>query len=254
MHSAPYCCQHQLLDNSSPIQHIAWDSEFLGFPVALLNAWGLGGSGVAAAVTAARQAGYRLVYATVSPADTAGGEALRRTGAWLADRKVTYAMSVDAADVASLNQSVSTATVYSPQLESLAWQSGEYSRFRLDRRFPPGVFQEMYRRWLRNSLSGEIARRVLVWSSEQSPEAGLLTLGVKNGRADIGLLAVDAATRRQGGGQQLVAAARAQAAAWGYTTLQVVTQGDNVAACRFYEKCGFVAESKEHIYHLWLDQ
>ena len=94
---------------------------------------------------------------------------------------------------------------------------------------------------------------MLVWRNPENQEAGLLTLGEKNGRADIGLLAVDAAVRGQRIGQQLVAAAHVQALAWGYTTLQVVTQGDNFPACRFYEKCGFTPESVEHIYHLWLD-
>ncbi|WP_051718356.1 GNAT family N-acetyltransferase [Hymenobacter sp. IS2118] len=238
---------------ASPLQHLAWDSDFLGFPVARLAAGGLGASAIAAAVAEARQAGYRLLYAIVLPTDTAGGEALRQAGSGLADRKVTYAMALTAADAVSISPAISDATAYSMQLESLAWQSGEYSRFRLDRRFQPGVFQELYSQWLRNSLSGELARRVLVWRSAQDPEAGLLTLGEKNGRADIGLLAVDVAARGQRGGQQLVAAARAQAAAWGFATLQVVTQGDNVAACRFYEKCGFLPESEEHIYHLWLN-
>jgi dTDP-4-amino-4,6-dideoxy-D-galactose acyltransferase len=135
----------------------------------------------------------------------------------------------------------------------LAWQSGEYSRFRLDSRFATTVMRDMYTIWLRNSLTGSMARQVMRWRDAAGQEVGLLTLGEKNGRADIGLLAVDASMRGQGVGQQLVAAAVAQAAAWGYAELQVVTQWDNTLACRFYEKCGFQLVHEEHIYHCWLD-
>ena len=237
----------------APLQYLAWDSDFLGFPVARFTASGLAFSAISEAVAVARQAGCRLLYVIIAPDDAAEADALRQVGAGLVDRKVTYAVLLPSYVTTSISPAIGDASGYSPQLESLAWQSGEYSRFRLDLRFKPGVFQELYSRWLCNSLSGEIARRVLVWRSPESQEAGLLTLGEKNDRADIGLLAVDATMRGQRVGQQLVAAAHAQAIIWGYTTLQVVTQGDNVSACRFYEKCGFIPENDIHIYHLWLD-
>ena len=235
------------------LQPLAWDSDFLGFPVARFAVSGLTASTIVQTVAVARQAGYRLLYAVVVPTDTAEAEALCQVGAWLADCKVTYTMLLPLDAATSISPGIGDAIGYTSELESLAWQSGEYSRFRLDLRFKPSVFQELYSRWLHNSLSGDIARRVLVWRSPEGQEAGLLTLGEKNGRADIGLLAVDAAARGQRVGQQLVAAAQVQALAWDYTTLQVVTQGDNVPGCRFYEKCGFTPESVEHIYHLWLD-
>lgn len=242
--------------NSLPdLQPLAWDSDFLGFPVARLTAAGQSAEALRATMAAARQAGQlKLLYLVLDPADTAAAAVVQAAGAWLADRKVTFAMTLPAGSASQPTATaIETATAYSPQLESLAWQSGAYSRFRLDRHFTPTVFQGLYSQWLRNSLAGSIARRVLVWRAADGQELGLLTLGEKNGRADIGLLAVDAVTRGQGVGQQLVAAAQAQAAAWGYTALQVVTQRDNEPACRFYEKCDFVLVAEEHIYHLWLD-
>ncbi|MDO7874171.1 GNAT family N-acetyltransferase [Hymenobacter sp. ASUV-10] len=234
------------------IQPLGWDSDFLGFSVGRLLTDGLSEAQIATAVADARRAGFRLLYAVASPANAAAATALRQAGALLADRKVTFAMPV-LTGPAPVAAAISATTAYSPQLESLAWQSGEYSRFRLDPRLAPTVFREMYSRWLHNSLTGSIARQVLVWRAPTGHELGLLTLGEKNGRADIGLLAVDAAARGQRVGQQLVAAAVAQAAAWGYAELQVVTQGDNEPACRFYEKCGFQLVQEEHIYHCWLD-
>lgn len=236
----------------STIQPLAWDSDFLGFSVGRLLTDGLSETQIAMAIAEARLAGFHLLYAVASPADAAAATALRQAGAWLADRKVTFAMPVSGSP-APVAAAIGSTNTYSPQLESLAWQSGEYSRFRLDPRLDPTVFREMYSRWLHNSLSGSIARQVLVWRAPSGHELGLLTLGEKNGRADIGLLAVDEAARGQRVGQQLVATAVAQAIAWGYAELQVVTQGDNELACRFYEKCGFQLVQEEHIYHCWLD-
>jgi len=186
-----------------------------------------------------------------APDATEVGIALRQAGAWLADRKVTFVMPLPVM-APPPTPAIGLTTTYTPQLESLAWQSGEYSRFRLDPQLAPSVFRQLYSQWLRNSLAGSIARQVLVWRDATGQELGLLTMGEKNGRAEIGLLAVDAAARGQRVGQQLVAAAVAQAVAWGHTELQVVTQRDNEQACQFYEKCGFHFAQEEHIYHLWL--
>lgn len=235
----------------SAIQSLPWDSEFLGFPVARLVADNLSIANLSAAITAARATGIQLLYAVADPTNELAAQVLRQAGAWLADRKVTFVMPLPAT-VTSFPTAIAPTMAYTPQLESLAWQSGEFSRFRLDPRLAPTVFRQLYSLWLRNSLAGSIARQVLVWRNAAGQEQGLVTLGEKDGRAQIGLLAVDAAARGQQVGQQLIEAAVAQAADWGYAELQVVTQGNNEPACRFYEKCGFRLAHEEHIYHLWL--
>ena len=235
------------------LEPLAWDTDFLGFPVARFTMAGQSEAVLTAALSAACQAGFHLLYLVAAPTNVTAAAVAKAAGAWLADRKVTFMMPLSQGSVVQpAAAAIGPAVSYSPQLESLAWQSGEYSRFKLDAHFAPEVFQELYSQWLRNSLSGDIARRVLVWQAPDGHELGLLTLGEKNGRADIGLLAVDAAARGQRVGQQLVAAAQNQAAAWDYAELQVVTQRDNKTACCFYEKCGFRLVHEEHIYHLWM--
>ena len=237
------------------LQPLAWDSDYLGFGVARLEADQLTREILAAQLEAARAAGLRLLYLVAAPADATSNASALEAGAWLADRKVTFAMPVDPAEsAAAVSPAIRPTTAWTPQLESLALQSGEFSRFRLDERFAPEVFTGLYQRWLRNSLSHEMAREVLLYESPDAPghAQGLLTLGLKNGRADIGLLAVDAAARGQRLGQQLVAAARQRTAAWGLAELQVVTQLDNEPACGFYRRCGFREWQVEHIYHFWL--
>lgn len=247
-----------MTSSADSLHPLPWDSNFLGFGVARLAARALPVAALAAHLAAARQAGLRLLYVVADPADTLSNASAQAVGGWLADRKVTFVMPVAAVNGA-VSPCIVPETVWSARLESLALQSGEYSRYRLDPKFDPLVFKNLYQQWLRNSLAHELAREVLVYrplAAAASPEPpqplGLMTLGVKAGRADIGLLAVDAAARGQRIGQQLVAAARQRAAAWHLPALQVVTQLDNDPACRFYHRCGFVQEAVEIIYHVWL--
>jgi len=239
---------------SNHLQPLTWDSDYLGFGVARLEADRLTHEALAEQLAEARATGLRLLYLIAAPPDALSNASARAAGGWLADRKVTFAMPVGATEkAAAVSPAIRPTTNWTPQLESLALQSGEYSRFRLDKQFAPEVFTGLYQSWLQNSLNHQIAREVLVFEAASGGGAqGLLTLGLKNGRADIGLLAVDAAARGQRLGQQLVAAARQRTAAWGFAELQVVTQLDNDPACRFYRRCGFHEWQVEHIYHLWL--
>lgn len=133
----------------------------------------------------------------------------------------------------------------------LAIKSGEFSRFRLDPMYPDDKFRELYRIWLIQSLNHRIADEVLVFSKD-GVIAGFITIKIKNGIPDIGLLAVDSAFRGKGIAGQLIHSAEH----WAYFTknkkeLQVVTQGTNIAACRFYEKLGFSLKQKQYVYHCW---
>ena len=229
-----------------------WDSAFLGFPVGRLVAHKLDAPHLAALVAESQAAGTRLIYLVTDPTDTETANTARQLGARLIDRKLTFARPTNGPAVSRAFNAIERVTTYTPQLERLAWQSGDFSRFQRDENFAPHVFPDLYSHWLRASLSGELARVVLASQSPTGTETGLLTLSERAGSASIGLLAVDAAVRGQGIGRHLVEAARQQALGWGCTQLQVVTQRDNAPACRFYVRCGFGLVREEHLYHLWL--
>jgi dTDP-4-amino-4,6-dideoxy-D-galactose acyltransferase len=242
------------MDAGNDIELLAWDSEFLGFGVARLLSHNITATALKQQIANAQQAGAQLLYLVLSPDDYISNAAAIKVGAALVDRKVTFTMPVEA-ELAQLGipNNIHSATTPTAQLESLAFQSGEYSRFRLDNRFVSGTYERLYRQWLHNSLARTLAREVLVYQpAPAASELGLLTLGIKQGRADIGLLAVDRSARGQGVGTALVQAAQRVTATWGLTALQVVTQQNNQPACAFYQRCGFVVQTIEHVYHLWL--
>jgi dTDP-4-amino-4,6-dideoxy-D-galactose acyltransferase len=236
------------------LQLLPWDSDFLGFGVARLVLHDIDGASLAAQVNEAAAMEAQLLYIVTEAADERSNTAARQVGAVLVDRKVTFRQRVAPGSICwEPSANVKATTRFTAQLNYLALQSGEYSRYQRDENFAPGVYARLYQQWLRNSLSGELAHEVLVYEPPLAPAAqGLLTLAVQAGQATIGLLAVAEPARRQGIGQALLQAAQQRAAIWQLPEIQVATQLDNVRACNFYRKCGFVQAQVQHIYHLWL--
>ncbi|KXK06029.1 MAG: GNAT family N-acetyltransferase [Ignavibacteriaceae bacterium] len=171
----------------------------------------------------------------------------------LVDKKTTYVKDINSASIFhnsihSVNSSVSTP--FKDKLIELAIQSGIYSRFNVDKKIGKEKYEEMYSLWMINSLNHKIAKEVLVLL-EKTDLKGFVTLGEKNNRADIGIIAVDYLFRGNGYGRILMESAEKWFSDKGYKSIQVVTQGDNYPACRLYERCGYKVETVEFFYHIW---
>lgn len=139
----------------------------------------------------------------------------------------------------------------SPELEQLALAAGGYSHFRMDPKFPRELFFKIYHEWIKNSVNKSVASDIIAIKDHDKVVA-MTTLGAKNNRGDIGLLAVDANFRGKNFGTKIVVAAQMYFISQGFTLAQVVTQVDNTPARRLYEKCGFRPEKLENFYHFWL--
>lgn len=242
------------LETNTALELLPWDTDLMGFPVARLQPAGTTLSCVAAVLAQARSQQIQLLYWFVDPADAQAEATARAIGGRLADHKVTYVMPIDAApDSESLSKGIEPVTQMTSELHSLALQSGICSRFRTDPGFAAGVYEQLYMRWIENSVAGILAREVLVFRPEPGvPETGMLTLSAEFDRVSIGLLAVDELARGKAVGTQLIRAAQQRTRAWGLAKLQVVTQQENEKACRFYEQRGFTAERVQNIYHIWM--
>ena len=95
-----------------------------------------------------------------------------------------------------------------------------------------------------------MAKEVFIYQENQII-AGFVTLGEKKSRAEIGIIAVDNNYRGKGIGKSLMFAAENWFAGKKYNEIRVVTQGDNLPACRLYESCGYKTDNVEYFYHLW---
>jgi len=238
---------------------LRWDSDFFGFKVARILSSKVKEGEFVKIIKDMNKNGVALAYWNTDPDDEESQKCARTMNAFLADKKTTFVKSLHAIqDIAcSLTGSELIVEEYldsvlTPELEELALQAGIFSRFRMDTRITEERFVELYKIWIKRSVNKEIADAVFVVRSE-GRIAGMVTVGEKDNRSDIGLIAVDASLRGKSAGKALVQAALDWGYRQGYSQAQVVTQGDNLPACLFYEKCGYRVEKVENIYHIWLN-
>jgi dTDP-4-amino-4,6-dideoxy-D-galactose acyltransferase len=234
---------------------LEWDSSFFGFPVARILAT-KSDSPQLGRILSKLQQNAVLAYWVIDSSDLASAAAAKCHGGLLVDRKLTYVMNLQRTSSESTSEASIVAEyghrTANSYLEDLAIQSGRYSRFNIDPRIPRARFKEMYKIWIRRSVSGELAAKVLVVQGEGESISAMITLGCKNGRGDIGLLAVDSPWQGRGYGTALMLAGRRYFVSKGYEYSQVVTQANNVAACGLYQKSGYVVEKSENVFHFWL--
>jgi dTDP-4-amino-4,6-dideoxy-D-galactose acyltransferase len=133
----------------------------------------------------------------------------------------------------------------------LAIQSGEYSRFKTDPNFGISEFERFYKEWIINSVSGKIADGILIYKNNDRI-VGMITYKIKDNFCTIGLLAVDRDFRGKSIGKLLIGGLINELTGKNISRLYVVTQKANHAACRFYEKCGFIVDKVENVYHFWI--
>ena len=229
-----------------------WDSTLFGFPVARLHVEAITPRRMSPVLRELRAAEVRLVYITVPSATNESANLLLAAGARPLGTRRVYRKAVPDAPRDLVAESL-LGQPATPNLENLALDSGAHSRFKQDPLVPVGIFESLYRTWIRRSLAGEIAADVLVWREAQHL-AGMVTVGAPSaeGTVVIGLVAVGAEYRRRGVGRALMHAVDAWAARRGATAVAVATQGENLAACGLYSGCGYALETEESVFHLWL--
>ncbi len=132
----------------------------------------------------------------------------------------------------------------SQKLESLALESGIFSRFNQDQRLKSGEFEKLYKLWIKKSLE---AKEALLPENE----AGFVSCSVKEDLAQIGLIAVDKSHRGKGWGKRLIQAAESFAFSKGAKKMRIGTQESNQLACSLYEKLGYEVVERVWVWHYW---
>lgn len=94
---------------------------------------------------------------------------------------------------------------------------------------------KVFKEWIRNSLSGLVADKVLVWK-ENKKILGFITIQKKG---QIPLLGVKHTARGKGVGKGLILASLQVLQDWGVKDVIIDTQMTNIAALRLYTSCGF---------------
>ena len=221
--------------SNKKITRLDWDSNFFGIEVG-----SIANSNDELKIT--KNSNFDLIYIH-------SNEPLKNTSIPLYDKKVTFRKIVSK----KTYQKTKLIKKYSGKLTSalldLTIASGIYSRFKLDPKLYP-YFKKLYTLWIENSLNGQLAEHVFV-SEKEDQIIGFLTLKKKDIYHQIGLIATSSEHRGMGIGSSLLEKAEETVLSEEGTEIRVVTQLDNITACKFYKKNGYKVHSVEYIYH-WL--
>jgi dTDP-4-amino-4,6-dideoxy-D-galactose acyltransferase len=234
-------------------QLLEWDTNFFGIKVARITVPNLSIEKLAYTLTELKHNGFTFIYWPAS--QEYNQYDIDKLGGLLVDLKTTFRIDLSSAimDESLMTDIVSpySVSMQMEDLESLAVQSGQFSRFATDPHLSIEQFIMLYKIWVNRSLRKEIAKEVLV-IEEGGHAVGMVTLTEKEGRGNIGLIAVDESSRGKKYGETLVRAGQKWFVKNGYKIGQVVTQGKNISACNLYLKCGYSVEKVEYFYHFWL--
>lgn len=172
-------------------------------------------------------------------------------GALFFDTRIIYSKNLTLDNLCRANTEIREYQgVLDVRLQELAIRAGEYSRFRTDSRLKP-YFEGLYTAWIQNSLSGERADKVFVYEDKRGI-VGLSTCCIEDSKGWTGLISVEASCQGKGVGRSLMSSNERYFMGKHVERSMVITQEDNLSACKFYESCGYEISQREFIYHWWI--
>lgn len=226
------------------IIHLKWDTDFFGYNVGKLL---LEDNCLNEEILRNNDCRLLYIYSNVAIEK----EVLLKYKLFLADEKIDLIAQVSALTFdKSKNDSIKELFSIDQNLLDLTFQSGHFSRFKIDPNFKNNEFENLYSEWIEQSINHCIAEKVLGFVVNNTI-VGFITIAFENNAYDIGLIAVDSAYRSMKIGKQLLEYVFNYALSKKVNTITVTTQMQNQGALNFYLQNGFSINRSTFIYHLW---
>lgn len=234
---------------STSYEILKWDTDFFGYPVARIYGDELSEQYLRECLLDLKQKVRLVYYASSHKIEMTG--LLNEFNGLFVDEKTTFYKDGVAGIKGDVHILEYNEEMNLEDLLDLGLASGIYSRYKVDRNIEEAKYEALYKAWVINSVNHKLAEKVFVYTSGNRI-AGMITLGIKNNRADIGIVAVKAAERGKGIGKALLKSAEVFSFEKGLSQIQVVTQGNNAPAIALYKAAGYSIEKTEYFYHFWL--
>lgn len=241
---------------------LPWDSQHFEIPVGQIISPELTDSELGEILSHAKEKSYHLIYWVTSPERIVPLSILRSFSGSLVDKKVTYQRKLSSElTFREMRRLSNTFEVIdypqlpaNQQLLTLALIAGGHSRFHKDPCISREKFASMYHIWINRSTLHEIADVVFIVTNSSNMEdcLGMVTGSVKNGMGKVGLMGVQKKVQGQGIGSLLMKTLHDWLISNGIHIAEVVTQKENIRACKLYERFGYQLESLQHYYHFWV--
>ena len=133
---------------------------------------------------------------------------------------------------------------------SLAFESGKFSRFKLDSNFKNQKFELLYTKWVDNSANKEFADKIF-YIKESKEVIGFVTLKKNHDFSTVGLIAISQSHQGKGLGKKLLLKVEDYCICQNILELRIPTQKENLGACDFYTKMGYSIYEETIIKHYW---
>lgn len=230
------------------IQKLEWDSDFLDKKVAKWQI--LNDSQPTSEEISQNLQDYDLIYLL-------SNQPLRRLKDNCVDVKTTYAKNIDLnapiKDPSCIKSVPFDKSIHDEkELLKVVLESGKYSRFKLDKKFPDGKFEELYYRWMLNGIKeNQGSQTLMIIGSDNNIDGFIQIKVVPKVKVSIELIAVAPHARGKGIASLLLKDSTTIAQSNNISILEVVTQDQNIAATKLYLKNNFKLQKREYIYHLW---
>jgi len=235
-----------------------WDSEFFAFPIAEITVKKGSISDFSSALNWCYDNKVECVYLLLPASDVATIRHVEESGFRLADIRTTLACSFDPT-LPIFGPACRPSVICRPhqpgdipKLMHIASTAHDVTRFYTDTRFPRRKCSRLYSEWIRKSCEENFSDIVLVSESKGEP-CGYITckLDREKPTGQIGLVGVAEFARGRGVGGSLVSSALEWFASNEVESVSVVTQGQNKAALKLYQRFGFDLLSLDLWFHKW---
>ncbi len=244
--------------DSAPCELLPWDTEFFRCRIARVQGDTLKPEQAGRIDEWSRSNRVRALYFLSRVDDPVTIQTAEQHGFGLVDIRVTFECRAMASPVPTRPAAPAAAGIRPfqpddlPGLQAMARAGHTETRFFSDSHFARQRAEDLYSTWITLESQGR-AQTVWVAASTDDQPLGYISchLAPDHREGQIGLVGVSPEVRGKGIGKSLVLAAMDWYRAQGAQTLTVVTQGNNRAAQRLYQQCGFLSRELQLWYHKW---
>ena len=240
------------------IEELSWDSRFFRKKVARLFPSRLTKEILNYALRYCKTNKIDGLYYLADSQDRESANLAAKNGFNLVDIRVTYSRNIEKHSQRPYKCLDSRINIREgnvcdiPHLCQISRNSFIHSRFYHDGHFTKKACERLYSEWISQSFKGS-SKKVFIAVFQDGP-VGYVTCDCDGlFSAKMPLVNVSQRFQGKGVGTQLIFKTLNWCKRRGIKTVEVVTQGRNVAAQKLYQRCGFTTLKTELYYHKWFN-
>jgi hypothetical protein len=231
------------------IERLAWDSDFFGVPIARADLTGATAERLRAIDDEARAGGIACLYGTLDPTDETAAHIVQKFGHRLVEVALTFERPALPFTPKPSTSNARRSTLEDlPSLEPAIKTLAPWSRYAADPRFGLDAARRMHEAWIERAAS-DTNERALYIAYDDTGVTGVAT----SVRSQVPRFDIIGITKPGTGAADALMVAFLEWAGGGPVE-GGPSAARNVAALRYWERCGFRVCRARYLFHRWLDE